>query len=41
MFFAKEDEGFTKAKNIVKGAFIALAVIGLSWIITRFIFWVA
>jgi hypothetical protein len=25
----------------VKGAFIALAVIGLSWIITRFIFWVA
>jgi hypothetical protein len=41
MFFSKEEEWLNRARDILKWAVIALVVIGLSWVITRFIFWVA
>lgn len=38
MFFSAQDEGFEKAKNILKGASIALFIIGLSWFLISFLF---
>ncbi len=38
MFFSKEEEGFSKAKKILKGVAIALAIMGLSWFIVSFFF---
>ncbi len=38
MFFSDQEEWFAKAKEILKGASIALFVIGLSWFIISFLF---
>ncbi len=38
MFFSDQDEWFAKAKAILKGASIALFIIGLSWFIISFLF---
>ncbi len=38
LFFVKYEDWINKARDIIKGAFIALAVIWLSRVITRFIF---
>lgn len=38
MFIGDQEEGFTKAKNILKGASIALFIIGLSRFIISFLF---
>jgi len=38
IFFGKEEEAFKKAKKILTGVAIALAIIGLSWFIVSFFF---
>lgn len=38
MFFSEQEAGFAKAKKILTGAFIALAIIALSWFIVSFLF---
>lgn len=40
MFFSKEEEGYSKAKKILKGVAIALAIMWLSWFIVSFFFYV-
>ena len=39
MFFTENDKAAWKAKWNLVGIFIALAIIGLSWLIVSFIFW--
>ncbi len=38
IFFAKDDDGLSKAKNIVRWAAIAIAIIAVSWFIVTFLF---
>ncbi len=38
MFFAKDEEGFGKAKKMLKWVTIALVIMWLSWIIVTFLF---
>lgn len=38
IFFAKDDEWLSKAKNIVKWAAIAIAIIAVSWFLVTFLF---
>ena len=38
LFFGKEEEAFKKAKKILTGVAIALAIMGLSWFIVSFFF---
>ncbi len=40
MFFSKHESGMTKAKQMMKGIAIALAIMWLSWFIVSFIFWI-
>ncbi len=40
MFFSKHESGMTKAKQMLKGIGIALAIMWLSWFIVSFIFWI-
>ena len=40
MFFSKHESGMTKAKQMLKGIAIALAIMWLSWFIVSFIFWI-
>ena len=39
MFFAKQEEAFDKAKKIVIGVAVALFLMGLSWIVIQFLFY--
>jgi hypothetical protein len=38
MFFTEDSKGMEQVKNNLKGVAIALVVLGLSWVITSFIF---
>lgn len=40
MFFSTHESGITKAKQMLKWVAIAIAIMGLSWFIVSFIFWV-
>lgn len=40
MFFSRHESGMTKAKQMLKGIGIALAIMWLSWFIVSFIFWI-
>jgi len=40
MFFSRHESGMTKAKQVLKGVAIALAIMWLSWFIVSFIFWI-
>ena len=40
MFFSKHESGMTKAKQMLKGIWLALAIMWLSWFIVSFIFWI-
>ncbi|NOZ44499.1 MAG: hypothetical protein GXP45_05180 [bacterium] len=39
MFFGEEEEGLNKAKKIIKGVLVALVVMGISYFIVSFIFY--
>ncbi|MCF7834988.1 hypothetical protein K9M48_02940 [Candidatus Gracilibacteria bacterium] len=39
ILFVKQEEGVAKARKIIIGVFIALFIMGMSWLIVSFIFW--
>lgn len=40
MLFSKHESGMTKAKQMLKGVAIAIAIMWLSWFIVSFFFWI-
>ena len=40
MFFSKHEAGMTKAKQMMKGIALAIAIMWLAWFIVSFIFWI-
>jgi len=40
MFFARHESGMTKAKQMLKGIWLAIWIMWLAWFIISFIFWI-